>query len=143
MRAPAPGTAETIERMLGSASFAVQMLTASSYAVLEQSPVEVTKPDDAAGGGSSAASRKKSKHNHEAANTENQVCLGCKATTTPEWRRGPMGPRTLCNACGLVYAKMIKKRAKENGQNGHAAAEEDSAGDSSDEEGTYSHRSGG
>jgi hypothetical protein len=26
-------------------------------------------------------------------------CLGCGATETPEWRRGPMGPRTLCNAC--------------------------------------------
>lgn len=27
------------------------------------------------------------------------VCLGCGATDTPEWRRGPLGPRTLCNAC--------------------------------------------
>lgn len=27
------------------------------------------------------------------------TCLGCGATETPEWRRGPMGPRTLCNAC--------------------------------------------
>lgn len=26
-------------------------------------------------------------------------CLGCGTTETPEWRRGPMGPRTLCNAC--------------------------------------------
>ncbi|KIY70110.1 hypothetical protein CYLTODRAFT_420083 [Cylindrobasidium torrendii FP15055 ss-10] len=41
-----------------------------------------------------------------------QVCLGCDATSTPEWRRGPMGPRTLCNACGLVYAKLMKKRTK-------------------------------
>jgi hypothetical protein len=28
-----------------------------------------------------------------------QACLGCQATDTPEWRRGPLGPRTLCNAC--------------------------------------------
>ena len=26
-------------------------------------------------------------------------CLGCGTTETPEWRRGPMGPRSLCNAC--------------------------------------------
>lgn len=39
---------------------------------------------------------------------EGQTCLGCSATSTPEWRRGPMGPRTLCNACGLVYAKLVR-----------------------------------
>ena len=51
--------------------------------------------------------------------------MGCSATSTPEWRRGPLGtavffffspfflnksdigPRTLCNACGLVYAKLV------------------------------------
>ncbi|KAG8718740.1 hypothetical protein FRC08_004544 [Ceratobasidium sp. 394] len=40
-------------------------------------------------------------------------CASCHATSTPEWRRGPLGPRTLCNACGLVYAKLMKKRIKE------------------------------
>lgn len=44
---------------------------------------------------------------------EGQVCKGCDATSTPEWRRGPLGPRTLCNACGLVYAKMLKRRSRE------------------------------
>lgn len=44
---------------------------------------------------------------------EGHICIGCGAGSTPEWRRGPLGPRTLCNACGLVYAKMMKKRARE------------------------------
>ncbi|KAE8246893.1 hypothetical protein A4X13_0g5584 [Tilletia indica] len=39
-----------------------------------------------------------------------QKCLGCGATETPEWRRGPIGPRTLCNACGLLFAKMKRKK---------------------------------
>lgn len=30
-----------------------------------------------------------------------------------------MGPRTLCNACGLVYAKMIKKRARDSHNGGN------------------------
>ena len=28
-------------------------------------------------------------------------CHSCNRTQTPEWRRGPDGERTLCNACGL------------------------------------------
>ncbi|KAF8328361.1 uncharacterized protein EI90DRAFT_3064966 [Cantharellus anzutake] len=42
-----------------------------------------------------------------------QKCLSCDSTSTPEWRKGPMGPRTLCNACGLVWAKVLRKRAAE------------------------------
>jgi len=42
-----------------------------------------------------------------------QKCLSCDSTSTPEWRKGPMGPRTLCNACGLVWAKVLRKRAVE------------------------------
>lgn len=36
-------------------------------------------------------------------------CLHCSATDTPEWRKGPVGPTTLCNACGLFYKKLIRK----------------------------------
>ncbi|ENH65566.1 GATA zinc finger domain-containing protein 15 [Fusarium oxysporum f. sp. cubense race 1] len=37
-------------------------------------------------------------------------CQNCGRTQTPEWRRGPNGMRTLCNACGLHYAKLKYKR---------------------------------
>ncbi|KAK4741877.1 hypothetical protein SAY87_025465 [Trapa incisa] len=30
-------------------------------------------------------------------------CLHCGVTKTPQWREGPMGPKTLCNACGVRY----------------------------------------
>lgn len=30
-------------------------------------------------------------------------CLHCAAEKTPQWRTGPMGPKTLCNACGVRY----------------------------------------
>ncbi|KAF7728566.1 Histone-Lysine N-Methyltransferase ash1l [Apophysomyces ossiformis] len=32
-------------------------------------------------------------------------CSLCNATSTSLWRKGPAGPRTLCNACGLRWAK--------------------------------------
>ncbi|KAG1153021.1 hypothetical protein G6F38_000009 [Rhizopus arrhizus] len=35
-------------------------------------------------------------------------CHSCHTSETPEWRRGPNGARTLCNACGLNYAKLAK-----------------------------------
>ncbi|KAI8386874.1 GATA zinc finger-domain-containing protein [Blakeslea trispora] len=38
-----------------------------------------------------------------------QKCHSCNTTETPEWRRGPDGARTLCNACGLHYSKLLKK----------------------------------
>ncbi|KAL6980094.1 hypothetical protein U1Q18_021743 [Sarracenia purpurea var. burkii] len=30
-------------------------------------------------------------------------CLHCATDKTPQWRTGPMGPKTLCNACGVRY----------------------------------------
>ncbi|CAL5098112.1 unnamed protein product [Urochloa decumbens] len=30
-----------------------------------------------------------------------RMCLQCGATETPQWRSGPMGPVTICNACGV------------------------------------------
>jgi len=35
-------------------------------------------------------------------------CELCRTTCTPEWRRGPTGRNTLCNACGLRYAKRLR-----------------------------------
>ena len=29
--------------------------------------------------------------------------MHCEITKTPQWRAGPMGPKTLCNACGVRY----------------------------------------
>lgn len=41
-------------------------------------------------------------------------CHSCNRAETPEWRRGPDGARTLCNACGLHYAKLTRKQSNAN-----------------------------
>ncbi|KAL7939481.1 hypothetical protein V8C35DRAFT_286758 [Trichoderma chlorosporum] len=41
---------------------------------------------------------------------EEYVCTDCGTLDSPEWRKGPNGPKTLCNACGLRWAKKEKKR---------------------------------
>ncbi|KAJ3722775.1 white collar photoreceptors-like protein [Lentinula guzmanii] len=41
--------------------------------------------------------------------TEQYVCVTCGRTDSPEWRKGPLGPKTLCNACGLRWAKQMRR----------------------------------
>ncbi|KAI7877838.1 hypothetical protein K492DRAFT_150087 [Lichtheimia hyalospora FSU 10163] len=38
-----------------------------------------------------------------------RICTECQTTDSPEWRKGPMGSKTLCNACGLRWSKTQKK----------------------------------
>lgn len=30
-------------------------------------------------------------------------CTHCASEKTPQWRTGPLGPKTLCNACGVRF----------------------------------------
>ncbi|GMH29327.1 hypothetical protein Nepgr_031170 [Nepenthes gracilis] len=39
----------------------------------------------------------------KASSTIGRKCQHCEAEKTPQWRAGPMGPKTLCNACGVRY----------------------------------------
>ncbi|KAI8064761.1 hypothetical protein BC940DRAFT_305321 [Gongronella butleri] len=41
-------------------------------------------------------------------------CHSCNISETPEWRRGPDGARTLCNACGLRKLKHGKKKPQKS-----------------------------
>ncbi|KAI8951898.1 hypothetical protein F4801DRAFT_258235 [Xylaria longipes] len=52
---------------------------------------------------------------------EEYVCTDCGTLDSPEWRKGPSGPKTLCNACGLRWAKKQKK-GNANGSTNTAAA---------------------
>ncbi|XP_047342548.1 GATA transcription factor 8-like [Impatiens glandulifera] len=59
--------------------------------------------------------KKKKKKNKEcsssssSSSSDNQLaaairkCMHCQITKTPQWRMGPMGPKTLCNACGVRF----------------------------------------
>ncbi|KAG0585161.1 hypothetical protein KC19_3G262900 [Ceratodon purpureus] len=46
----------------------------------------------------SSKGRKKNQDNAQA-----WRCMHCQTQRTPQWRTGPMGPKTLCNACGVRY----------------------------------------
>ncbi|KAJ3670805.1 hypothetical protein LUZ60_008231 [Juncus effusus] len=38
-------------------------------------------------------------------------CTNCDTTSTPLWRNGPKGPKSLCNACGIRYKKEERRAA--------------------------------
>merc|ERR1712137_1410190 len=40
---------------------------------------------------------------------ERRLCLVCGTTDSPQWRRGPAGSKSLCNACGLHYQAMMRR----------------------------------
>ncbi|KAF2397836.1 GATA-domain-containing protein [Trichodelitschia bisporula] len=62
--------------------------------------------DDAKGGGGFSGPDGKKRRGRAAPPGR---CHSCNRAETPEWRRGPDGARTLCNACGLHYAKLTRK----------------------------------
>ncbi|KAJ7958353.1 GATA transcription factor [Quillaja saponaria] len=45
-------------------------------------------------------------------NTATRVCSDCNTTTTPLWRSGPRGPKSLCNACGIRQRKARRAMAE-------------------------------
>ena len=55
-----------------------------------------------------------------------KCCTKCAATKTPQWREGPYGPKTLCNACGVKRTRKLRaeqdggKRKRWNGGQGNA-----------------------
>ncbi|CAH8383034.1 unnamed protein product [Eruca vesicaria subsp. sativa] len=41
-------------------------------------------------------------------------CASCDTTSTPLWRNGPKGPKSLCNACGIRFKKEERRAAARN-----------------------------
>ncbi len=87
--------------------------------------------DDAKGGGGFAGADAKKRRGvrewlfrcdvqHEVLNLHLQRaappgrCHSCNRAETPEWRRGPDGARTLCNACGLRMKYKLRTRILES-----------------------------
>jgi len=103
-----PPTLEALQRISQSAALGLRLLGPTT-GTEPPGAIPPTETPGSAEEGDVAAKRQKA----EVPVPEGQTCLGCNATSTPEWRRGPLGPRTLCNACGLVYAKLIKKRKRD------------------------------
>lgn len=57
-------------------------------------------------------------------------CANCGRTDSPEWRVGPSGQRSLCNACGLRWAKATRTaNARQNSNTGSSTPNSSSNSD--------------
>ncbi|ORY92570.1 hypothetical protein BCR35DRAFT_260139 [Leucosporidium creatinivorum] len=54
-------------------------------------------------------------------------CANCGRSSSAEWRTGPTGPKTLCNACGLRWSKVRPSlHSNHSSSSGNASASTDS-----------------
>lgn len=80
---------------------AIQLISPSSSSDSESSPAK--KIHKAAAGDEQKKIKITLPGNPTATHEAVRKCLHCEITKTPQWRAGPMGPKTLCNACGVRF----------------------------------------
>ncbi|WCJ24918.1 GATA transcription factor 18 [Euphorbia peplus] len=65
-------------------------------------------------------------------------CANCDTTSTPLWRNGPRGPKSLCNACGIRFKKEERRATAANGNgNGSSNGSSSSSGTMMDQQNYY------
>ncbi|XAR69292.1 hypothetical protein NMG60_11000823 [Bertholletia excelsa] len=98
-----PGKARSKRSRAAPCNWASRLLV-----LAPNSAPDMTIPTDPEAASSSGKKNMKSAARKKEAGNENPVgdgrkCLHCATDKTPQWRTGPMGPKTLCNACGVRY----------------------------------------
>ncbi|KAF9998367.1 hypothetical protein BGZ79_007958 [Entomortierella chlamydospora] len=78
--------------------------TEPSFAAKAKRPKAVHDEKFAHGSkGNVSAKKNSASSNSSTAVLHQRQCAYCGCTSTPTWRRGPDGPHTLCNACGVKW----------------------------------------
>ncbi|KLO15284.1 GATA-domain-containing protein, partial [Schizopora paradoxa] len=85
---------------------------------MAEKDMAIIRSKRATNAGALNAGQPKGKYRKRSRATPPGKCHSCTTRETPEWRRGPDGARTLCNACGLHYAKLMRKNERQRGPDG-------------------------
>ncbi|XP_022728763.1 GATA transcription factor 29-like [Durio zibethinus] len=103
---------------------APSLVPSNIYTLIDVPPRRAANQHQLELGSSSGSSSGKQRQRRQRGgnyNDPNKRCTNynCNTNDTPMWRKGPLGPKTLCNACGIKYRKEEeKRRAKEAGSSG-------------------------
>ncbi|KAG0261009.1 hypothetical protein DFQ27_003226, partial [Actinomortierella ambigua] len=107
--APVPSASSSSSQAYGSASNGAMTIGSSNSSSGLMAPGSFHS--QASGAGASGTGMPYQKYKKRAKRMQPPGrCQSCNSSDTPEWRRGPDGARTLCNACGLHYAKLVKRQ---------------------------------
>ncbi|EPS63160.1 hypothetical protein M569_11630, partial [Genlisea aurea] len=70
---------------------------------LNAAPAAAQEPDWFSTVEKPPAKKPKRKPEPESGGLSGRRCTHCQVQKTPQWRTGPLGPKTLCNACGVRF----------------------------------------
>jgi hypothetical protein len=114
--APVPGKARSKRSRIAPCSWASRLLVLPPPPASPPSPASAAiSPSESGTAAPAFPAKKPSKPakkkeppttpapNAAASAGEGRRCLHCETDKTPQWRTGPLGPKTLCNACGVRY----------------------------------------
>lgn len=98
----APGPGARSKRSRAPSTNLLPNQSSSSSSTSSSSSSDFPTPAHVITGGASSSSRR------EAVPAVGVVggvrrCTHCASEKTPQWRTGPLGPKTLCNACGVRF----------------------------------------
>ncbi|KIM27538.1 hypothetical protein M408DRAFT_310866 [Serendipita vermifera MAFF 305830] len=90
---------------LPSASAATTAAATAAAAATNKTAPNNTSGDDAASNNTDKNQQEpqKKKKRRLTDLAQGRTCTMCGRTNSPEWRRGPAGPKSLCNSCGLRF----------------------------------------
>lgn len=97
--ASAPNLQTWNEWTQGVSSDAGEKDRASSHAIAPRTPTAA----EVSAAARAAAAVQELANKPNVAGHMTRRCVHCGATKTPQWRAGPAGQKTLCNACGVRY----------------------------------------
>ncbi|OIW14408.1 hypothetical protein TanjilG_20857 [Lupinus angustifolius] len=83
--------------------FTSMISLSSNPNIIIQTPTMSSIPISIIGKKSTKVGLKRKDSGDDVSSGDGRKCLHCATDKTPQWRTGPMGPKTLCNACGVRY----------------------------------------
>jgi hypothetical protein len=113
----AAATADAATSAAAATLMAAEALMLSASLMPMQQPVVLSMPVSTSISSASASAQPRialpirKKRGPKPMDRSGFYCHQCFSRDTPEWRSGPDGPRTLCNACGLSWRNIRLKAA--------------------------------